>query len=262
MTELDLWRAVAVALACGLLLGSERERGQASGRGRIAGVRTFGLVSLGGVLTALLGIPAVLVGLGAVSVLGAVGYARTGRDDVGATTEVALLLAFVLGALALPHGSLAAGSAVIATVLLASKARLHAFLRNTVRDAELEDALKFFVAAFVVLPLLPSAHFGPYGVVDPRRVWTFVVAITGIGWFGYIAVRVLGRSRGLLVPVSPAVSCRGPRRPRPWPAGPATPRYGGLRSRGQRRPARPPSSSSPPSPRSPRRWSPGGSRRP
>jgi uncharacterized membrane protein (DUF4010 family) len=59
------------------------------------------------------------------------------------------------------------------------------------------DALKFFVVAFIVLPLVPHARLGPYGVIDPRTIWLLVVAVTALGWVGYVAVRLLGPRRGL-----------------------------------------------------------------
>jgi uncharacterized membrane protein (DUF4010 family) len=63
----------------------------------------------------------------------------------------------------------------------------------------MEDAIKFFVVAFVVLPLLPDQPMGPYGVLNPAKVWLLVVLLTGIGWLGYVGVRALGAERGLLV---------------------------------------------------------------
>lgn len=63
----------------------------------------------------------------------------------------------------------------------------------------MEDAIKFFEVAFVVLPLLSDRAIGPYGVLNPAKVWFLVVLLTGIGWVGYIGVRALGPKRGLLV---------------------------------------------------------------
>lgn len=60
-------------------------------------------------------------------------------------------------------------------------------------------ALRFFVIAFVVLPLLPDRAMGPYGVLNPSKIWLLVVAVTGLGWVGYVAVRALGPERGLLI---------------------------------------------------------------
>jgi uncharacterized membrane protein (DUF4010 family) len=68
-----------------------------------------------------------------------------------------------------------------------------------VTDLERTDALRFFVAAFVVLPLLPSRPVGPYDVLVPHKVWVLVVLITGIGFIGYAATRALGPGRGLML---------------------------------------------------------------
>ncbi len=192
-----VWQAAAVALAIGLLIGSERER---SGHaGLEAGVRTFALAALAGCLASLAGLvvfAGVVVAAGAVA---AVGHLRASERDPGLTTETALVLTVVLGGLAAHNAALAAAVGVAATVVLVSKQRMHHFVRDTVTDVEVTDALKFFVVAFVVLPLVPHAHLGPYGVVDPRRIWTLVVAVTALGWLGYLGVRVLGPGRGLPV---------------------------------------------------------------
>ncbi len=189
------WQSAAVALAIGLLIGSERER--SSQGGSPAGVRTFGLAALAGCLAALVHpavLAAVVVGVAAYM---AVGYARSSVDDLGATTEVALVLTVLLGGLAASAAALAAGAGVATAVVLVSKDRMHRFVREKITDVEVADALKFFVVAFIVLPLVPHASLGPYGVIDPRRIWTLVVAVTALGWLGYVAVRMLGPRRGL-----------------------------------------------------------------
>jgi uncharacterized membrane protein (DUF4010 family) len=197
VTEPQVWQALGVALAAGLLVGAERERSKA-GQGA-AGVRTFGAVALLGALASLVSEVAIVVALAAVGLLAVASYLRTSEVDPGMTTEASLLVVFALGALALTRPAVCVGGAVATTVVLASKERLHRFLRRTVTDTELSDALKFFVAAFVVLPLLPSAAVGPYGAINPRQLWTLVVAVTAIGWAGYIAVRLVGVRHGLLL---------------------------------------------------------------
>ena len=186
-----------VALAIGLLLGLERERGHS---GKLpAGSRSFALLSLAGAVAATFGMWAVVVGLGAVAVLMAVAYFRTSGEDPGTTTEIAAIVAYLLGALAVSRPAAAGALAVIVALLLVSKDRIHRFAREIVSAIELEDAIKFFVVAFVVLPLLPDRPFGPYGVLNPAKIWLLVVLLTGIGWIGYIGVRALGPRRGLLV---------------------------------------------------------------
>lgn len=186
-----------VALAIGLMLGFERERGHT--RELPAGSRSFALLSLVGAITASIGPWAVVVGLVTVGALLALSYFRTSKDDPGTTTEIAAVVAYLLGALAYAQPAMAGALAVIVVVLLMSKDRLHRFAREVVSEVELEDAIKFFVVAFVILPLLPNEPMGPYGALNPARVWLLVVLLTGIGWIGYIGVRALGPGRGLLV---------------------------------------------------------------
>lgn len=186
-----------VAVAIGLLLGFERERSHS--RGLAAGSRSFALLALAGAVAAALGSTVVVVGLVGVAALMALAYFRTSGQDQGTTTEIAALVAYLLGALAYSRPAAAVALAVIVAGLLISKGRIHRFAREIVSEVELEDAIKFFAVAFVIFPLLPNQPMGPYGVLNPARVWLLVVLLTGIGWLGYIGVRALGPERGLLI---------------------------------------------------------------
>jgi len=90
--------SMATALGVGLLVGLERERRKAAGHGSAAGVRTFALVALLGVLAARAGAAAVATAVVFVGAIALLGYART--PGSGMTTEVALVVTFLLGALA------------------------------------------------------------------------------------------------------------------------------------------------------------------
>lgn len=186
-----------VALAIGLLLGLERERSHS--RKLPAGSRSFALLSLAGAVAASFNEWAVLGGLVVVGALLALAYFRTSKEDPGTTTALAALVAYLLGALAYTRPAVAVAIAVVVAGVLVSKTRIHRFAREVVSDIEVEDAIKFFVVAFVILPLLPNQQLGPYGVLNPAKVWLLVVLLTGIGWVGYISVRALGPERGLLV---------------------------------------------------------------
>lgn len=186
-----------VAVAIGLLLGLERERVRAGPLA--AGSRSFALLALLGAAAASFGPWLVITGLVGVGALMVLAYFRTSDEDPGTTTEIAALVAYLLGALAYSQPAVAVALAVVVVALLLSKDRIHRFARDIVTEVELEDAVKFFVVAFVVLPLLPDRPLGPYGVLNPAKVWLLVVLLTGIGWVGYIAVRALGPQRGLLV---------------------------------------------------------------
>ena len=186
-----------VAVAIGLLLGFERERSH--NRVRPAGSRSFALLALMGCVAATFGAWVVIAGLVGVAALMVLAYFRSSEEDPGTTTEIAALVAYLLGALAFSRPGVAVALAVVVVVLLVSKDRIHRFARDIVTEVEMEDAIKFFVVAFVVLPLLPNQSLGPYGVLNPAKVWLLVVLLTGIGWLGYIGVRALGPQRGLLI---------------------------------------------------------------
>ncbi|HEY2191351.1 MAG TPA: DUF4010 domain-containing protein, partial [Actinomycetospora sp.] len=182
----------------------ERERSGRETRPKLtAGARTFALIALVGAVAAALGTAALVVALAAVVVFVVVGYvvaARTTTDpDLGTTTEVAALGTFLLGALAWAQPAWAVPLGVGLLVVLAVKRPLHRFATNLVTDQDVTDALRLFVVALVVLPLLPDRPLGPGGVLNPARIWLLVVVLTVIGWAGYVAVRALGERVGLLV---------------------------------------------------------------
>lgn len=188
---------LATALAIGLLLGVEREHDNAQDSTRPAGSRTFPLIALAGAMSAALSPVALGVALGAVAALVIAWYLRT--SEPGATTEIAAIATFLLGALAWHRPELAVPVGVAAAALLAAKRPLHRFARKVVSDQDVRDAMILFVVAFVVLPLLPNRPLGPYGVLNPARVWWLVIAVTVIGWAGYVAARAFGERWGLLV---------------------------------------------------------------
>jgi uncharacterized membrane protein (DUF4010 family) len=175
------------------------ERERSHNRTLTAGSRSFALLSLLGAIAAAFGPWVVISGLLGVGALMALAYFRSSDEDPGTTTEIAALVAYLLGAIAYAQPAVAVALAVVVVALLLSKRRIHRFARDIVTEVELEDAVKFFVVAFVVLPLLPNRPMGPYGVLNPEKVWLLVVLLTGIGWVGYIGVRALGPQRGLLV---------------------------------------------------------------
>jgi uncharacterized membrane protein (DUF4010 family) len=126
-------------------------------------------------------------------------YIPRAQRDPGLTTEVALLATYLLGALAITTAGLAAALFVVLVILLQTKQALHHFTRNVLSERELSDALLLAASVLIVLPLLPDRTFDPFAVLNPRRIWLFAVLIMSINAAGYIALRVLGTRRGLLL---------------------------------------------------------------
>ena len=119
---------LGIAVGIGLLTGIERERRKGRSSARIeAGLRTFAVVALPGAVTVLLGGELlVAVAICGVAVLAAIGYHRGREEDPGMTTEIALLLTLLLGALAMHEPPLAAALGAGVAILLAALSRLQA----------------------------------------------------------------------------------------------------------------------------------------
>lgn len=225
-----------LSLAIGFLIGIERgwrQRDEEAGA-RVAGIRTFTLVGLlGGLAGMELPTPVrmlfLLLTLGTIAAL-LLGYAADMRRDnnVSATSTIAAIATLGLGALATSgHMALASGGAGATAILLASRTALHRAIAFTSED-DLRGLLRLVLVVFVILPLLPDATMGPFGALNPRRLWMVVVITGAISFAGYILARWLGRRRGALVTAvvgalvsSTAVTLDSARRLRESPGGPA-----------------------------------------
>ena len=189
-----------VALGIGLLMGLERERRKGTGATRrLAGIRTFALVSLAGALAETSGISGLpLLGAGLVAALALVAYLRDRSDDPGVTTELALFVAYLVGITAVDHPALAAAVGVVVTVLLAAREHLHRFSTQWLTQTELRDVLVLTGLALVLLPLLPDrALFGEY--FNPRVLGRLVAVLLALQVAGHVAQRIVGAQRGLVL---------------------------------------------------------------
>ncbi len=210
--------SLLLALAVGLIIGFERgwhgqenevnevrNDGRTEGGNNVAGIRTFALVGLLGGITVLVAgethpvvLAAGLLVLGALLV-GAYRVTSARFGDYGATTEVALVLTFMLGALVVTGYRLeAVSAAVLAAVLLGFKAEIHSTLAKLDRR-ELHSSLQLLVIALVVIPLLPHQSMGPWNSLNPRMLGVLVMLIASIGFVGYFAIRIIGARAGLLL---------------------------------------------------------------
>ncbi|WP_404790483.1 MgtC/SapB family protein [Altericista sp. CCNU0014] len=197
---------IAIALALGLIIGMERgwqDRESPDGINS-AGVRSFAFAGLLGGLSALLAgetgiflLGITFLGFAATVVAAYVITARQG-NDYGITSELALLITFVLGALAgKGHTAEAAAAAVTTVALLGFKKELHESLKRLDRS-ELIATIQLLLIAAVALPLLPNRSLGPWQAVNPRSIGLLVLLIAGISYAGYFAMRFLGPRAGIL----------------------------------------------------------------
>ena len=99
--DLDTLRGLAVAVGIGLLVGVERERRRAEDGHGVAGVRTFALIALAGALAEQVGGIGIALAGGFVALAALAAYRGSRDADPGLTTEVAMLVVFLLGVLAM-----------------------------------------------------------------------------------------------------------------------------------------------------------------
>jgi len=210
---MDLYQLIqrlGVALAIGLIIGIERgwkQRAEPEGE-RAAGLRTLALSGLlGGVWGALVsgagGLGLVSLGLaftGFSAVVAAFRYREMLHEGTfGATTVVAAMLAFALGAFAVLGDPGAAAAAGVATaLLLALKQWLHASLAKLTWE-ELRSGLVLLAMTVIMLPLLPDRVVTPWFPVNPREVWLLTIFIASLSFAGYLAIRIAGPELGVLL---------------------------------------------------------------
>ncbi|HEX5778703.1 MAG TPA: MgtC/SapB family protein [Xanthobacteraceae bacterium] len=210
--DIDILQRFLAAIAIGLLVGIERgwrERDAGAGQ-RTAGIRTFTLSGLlGGVFGAIAKSLEDVVGGGIVIAVGVFAYTAVfatfrfrevvDEDSYGVTTVVAAIATFALGVYAMVGDPiLAAAIGVVVTIVLAVREPLHGWLTK-ITWLELRAGLVLVTMTLLALPLIPNESYGPFGGVNPREIWLLAVVLAAVSFAGYVAVKILGNSRGLLV---------------------------------------------------------------
>jgi uncharacterized membrane protein (DUF4010 family) len=209
METTELFERLAVALAIGLLIGLERgwqARDDREGE-RSAGLRTYALASL---LGAVWGAISNQTGIGGAVSLGLAfvvfssamilfRYRETSHDRTfGATTVVAAMLAFALGALAVVGDMQAAVAAGIATTaLLVLKSVLHAWVQRLTWP-ELRSGLVLLIMTCIMLPWAPRRPIDPWGLINPFEIWLLTIMVAAVSFAGYVAIKAAGEKGGVV----------------------------------------------------------------
>lgn len=223
MLDLNVFYRLAAAIGIGLIIGMQREHTYFDQTDRHpAGVRTFTLVALVGAMAALLsdqmgGVAPFITGFVVVGMLlmathvsFAIGHRNhsvdpqgektpttTGGD--GITTSVALLIVYLLGGICW-YGRLMESCVIVVVMLwvLSAKEQLHTFAKRLSKE-DILATVKFAVISALILPFLPNQAYGPQGleVLNPHTIWLFVVFISGIGFVGYVLIKVVGPGKGI-----------------------------------------------------------------
>ncbi len=205
MQEVELYtifQTLGISLLLGLLVGMQRELHDT----RIAGFRTFAIVTLFGTICAFLALeftPFILgfglLGVITIIVVGNVMKMSSGRSEYGMTTEISLLFMYAVGAY-LTVGPWIIGAAIAGSVaiLLQIKPQLKGALAR-MEDNDIRAIMQFVLITFIILPILPNQTFGPFDIFNPQRTWLLVVLITGISLGGYLIYKFMGDRAGTVL---------------------------------------------------------------
>ncbi len=195
-----------VSACLGALVGLIRQwsdqKSSPGGEADFGGVRTYTFWAILGCVAAFLTqnhaaavLPVVLALIGLH--LTALHLKNSSGSHPGSTTFAASLLTCLLGALVLwEHTQAAILVAAATAIMIGLKQPIHAWTRAFTSD-DIRATLQFVATTGVVMPLVPDRNIGPLDAFNPYSTWLMVVLISGIGFAGYIMMRLLGAKAGI-----------------------------------------------------------------
>ncbi len=178
---------MAVAVGIGMLVGLEREWSN-----KDVGIRTFAIVSMLGMLAAIISQQIAITSLIGVFLLV---VAMNGRSiitnrSLEITTSAALLATYLLGVLVgAGHVFTPVAGAIVITMLLAWKTELSRFAGG-LQPSEIRSAVLLGLIGFVIYPILPNRYIDPWKLFNPSDAWISIIAIAGIGFVNYVLLRI------------------------------------------------------------------------
>lgn len=196
--------SLLVSAGIGLIIGLEREFNTHDDPAHVGGIRTFVLVAILGNVADWISIHTsseilVTALAGFILLVIVAYYVQTQKGKFGLTTEVALLLTFLLGVAnskGLTQESLTI--VVLVTTVLSLKEQLHGFIKQ-ITEEELFAFIKFIVLALLILPVLPTNGFGPENALTARDLGYIVVLVLSISFLGYLLLKFGSPQKGILL---------------------------------------------------------------
>ncbi|PVD49606.1 hypothetical protein DC498_24040 [Terrimonas sp.] len=176
-----------------MLMGLERNWSH-----KEAGIRTFSIISLIGMLSAQVSNALIIAGLAGVCLLILISNIRSflTERNTEITTSAAMIACYILGVLTgKGHIFTPVAGTIIITAILAWKAELSRFAGG-LQTSEVRSAILLGLIGFVIYPLLPNRYIDPWQLFNPSDAWVSIIAIAGIGFLNYIFLKVFS-SKGL-----------------------------------------------------------------
>lgn len=192
--SLEILIKILISTALGLIIGLERER-KAKTEAFI-GIRTTPLIAILGALSSFIyenywnGI--FIFSFGALILFSLINYFKDIEKDIGITTEIASIIAFITGVLVYyNHIYISIFIALLTTTLLALKPILEKFAKSLSLE-DIISILKFLLVVIVIYPLLPDRNFGPFDAFNLKSIWKVVIIVSTLDFIGYILIKWKG----------------------------------------------------------------------
>ncbi len=203
LTIIELIKHLAYGMFLGAVIGIDREKVSIlSNTHKFAGLRTFTLIGMLGVLLSLLQsisiifFAIVLAGFLLLVISSYITHTLKYNTN-GGTSEIASIIVLIAGYfVGIDNYTLATIITIFTALLLYGKKPLRDFA-SKITQPELKSVIQFIVIAFIVLPLLPNQSFGPLDAFNPYVIWTMIVVISGLSFLSYIGIKLIGTERGL-----------------------------------------------------------------
>lgn len=194
----ELLTIMLSALGCGLLIGLERERHKNNNHEQsFAGLRSFTITALLGASCFLLHLYIGVIGAVVVSLFCVYSLFQQ-KQDIGSTTELAFLMTYIIGAICVWNIPLAAGMAVLLTIILMGKQTLHQFAGKTIQSYELRDGLLLLALILIALPVMPNKPLWG-AVLNPYIILKLLILILIVQSMAHVAKRILSNDKALIL---------------------------------------------------------------
>ncbi|MCZ7393200.1 MAG: MgtC/SapB family protein [Candidatus Methanoperedens sp.] len=195
------FQKLALAALIGILIGIEREHRRPEAMELIAGVRSFTIACIAGMISSYLaqiinpGILLISLAFFAVIATIYVYIKNVTLKQPGVTGPIAFYCTFLLGILINYELYLVAiVGAVVLTLLLAEKRPLHSFATN-LTDDEILSGTRFLAVVFILYPITPDEWF--MGVINPRTILLIVIIVATLSFISFVVMKKMGTKRGI-----------------------------------------------------------------
>ena len=203
--DYEILKAITLTLAIGFAVGMQRTLSRLQKhKHSFAGSRTFALIALIGYLSGWISQKVdgfILLSFAILGILISISYylkvALSNKH--GMTTQISAVVVYILGLMiffGLDRYAIFIG--VIIIVLLELKPRLRQ-IEAKISKTDIDAVVLLLLMSFVILPILPDEMIGPYKLFNPYKTWLMAVIIAGISFVGYVAIKVTGESKGVLI---------------------------------------------------------------